>query len=103
MTWPPVKAWTSIIKRKGYNHFVAVNYGGILGRRWVCLVSVLDGGITLKVSWSDLQDISQWRSGWDELIDADESFEEDTLGCKHPSFDSGLSIPLDSENIRPWF
>lgn len=107
MLWPPLKAWTSKYEIYGVSHFVAINYGGELMERWIILTSVLDGSISIKTSWSDLQDPSKWIEGWDEnnLLDASVVLEEqcDNNLCTHPSEDSGLSIPISKKKIRPWF
>ena len=66
MIWPPVKAWTSKLYIDGQVHFVAINYGGVLLKRWVVLMSVLDSTVVVKVSWSQLVNSSDWESGWDE-------------------------------------
>ena len=114
MRWPPNKAWTSTLLRKGYRHFVAINYGGKGKDRWVNLVAVLDGTSCLRVSWAEMKDSSMWISGWEQLSrDQANPFEGnlDSLGtdelkekqvCLHPSIDSGLTIPSDSEINRSW-
>ena len=66
MIWPPVKAWTSEYFIDDQLYFVAINYGGKLLDRWVLLMSVLDSSVVLKVSWSQLNDTSKWKCGWDE-------------------------------------
>ena len=109
MPWPPNKAWTSKFQIHGLNHFVAINYGVELGERWILLSSVLDGSVSIKVSWCELQDSSIWIEGWEE-----NDFLDPPLGisqkcykyfshCNHPSQDSGLTIPISKKNIRPWF
>ena len=107
MLWPPLKAWTSKSQINGLRHFVAINYGGELMERWIILTSVLDGTISLKISCSELQDPSKWIEGWEEnnFSDASLSLEKkcDNNICTHPSEDSGLSIPISINNIRPWF
>ena len=107
--WPPVKAWTSKINLNGQLHFVAINYGGELLKRWVLLMSVLDSTVVVKVSWSQLVDLSKWESGWDKM-NYRESFElvnnkidRKTTNFSHPSIDSGLTIPITEKTIRPWF
>ena len=67
MIWPPAKAWTSKSSIKEQSHFVAINYGGELLNRWVVLMSVLDSSVIVKVSWSELVDLSYWESGWVEI------------------------------------
>ncbi len=115
MHWPPNKAWTSQSSRNGFRHFVAINYGGTGTNRWINLVSVLDGNVRFRVSWSELQDKSIWLSGWKQLPREENiypSHEEENLEsdifikdktCLHPSLDSGLCIPLNKNKIRPWF
>ncbi len=107
MFWPPQKAWTSKSPINGLRHFVAINYGGELMERWIILTSVLDGSVSIKISWSDLQDPSIWIEGWEEndCLDAPFAFDKqcDNNLCTHPSEDSGLSIPISKKNIRPWF
>ena len=109
MTWPPLKAWTSKFPIEGQINFVAINYGGKLLERWVILMSVLDSSVIVKVSWSQLVDSSDWVSGWTETAYSSFSkpvknkYELITTNCNHPSFDSGLTIPITKNNIRPWF
>ena len=115
MRWPPNKAWTSTSLREGYRHFVAINYGGKGLKRWVILVSVLDGNARLRVSWEEMNDISIWISGWLQLSrdqaslpvnsikQNKESISREENICLHPSHDSGLNIPSEPESIRPWF
>ena len=109
MIWPPVKAWTSKVYINGQVHFVAINYGGELLKRWVVFMSVVDSSVVLKVSWSQLVDVSNWEAGWDErnLIDSSEivvnkSVEGPTY-FSPLSIDSGLTIPISETTIRPWF
>ena len=109
MIWPPVKAWTSKNSIKGQVHFVAINYGGELLNRWVVMMSVIDSTLVLKVSWSQLSDLSNWQAGWDErnYIENSKSFDNisdlKTTDFSHPSTDSGLTIPISKNTIRPWF
>ena len=109
MIWPPVKAWTSKFEIDGQFHFVAINYGGRRTDRWVVLMSVLDSNLVVEVSWSQLVDPSNWKCGWDEnnefttnkLINSKcqlRTTESPTL-----SVDSGLTIPISRNIIRPWF
>ena len=114
MHWPPNKAWTSTSLRKGYRHFVAINYGGKSKERWVNLIAVLDGKATLRISFSEICDESKWISGWLQLpkeesisshcMNSEESkkSEKNDSSCPHPSEDSGLLIP-SRKQIRPWF
>ena len=109
MIWPPVKAWTSKVCIYGQAHFVAINYGGELLDRWVVLMSVIDSDLVVKVSWSQLVDLSNWEAGWDErnhlelskLINSRSDIK--TTEFSHPSTDSGLTIPISENIIRPWF
>ena len=115
MEWPPKKSWTSTSLRVGYRHFVAINYGVLDKKRWVGLVSVLNGNARLRVSFEELSDSSKWNSGWLKLSreEANPSLENETCAkklyleaenpfCLHPSFDSGLLISKESPEIRPW-
>lgn len=109
MNWPPVKAWTSKINLNGKAHFVAINYGGVLLKRWVLLMSVLDSNVVVKVPWSQLVDLSYWEAGWYEVNNRaspelvnNKSYVE-TTNFSHPSIDSGLTIPISQKTIRPWF
>ena len=109
MIWPPVKAWTSKVYLNGHIHFVAINYGGELPRRWVLLMSVLDSTVVVKVPWSQLVDLSNWKAGWDEINFRESSelvnnkIDVKTTNLTHPSIDSGLTIPISGKTIRPWF
>ena len=109
MIWPPVKAWTSKININGKLHFVAINYGGELLKRWVLMMSVLDSTVVVKVSWSQLVDLSKWEAGWteinyrvsSELVNNKSDLKTTNFSC--PSIDSGLTIPISEKTIRPWF
>ena len=109
MIWPPVKAWTSKLYIEHQLHFVAINYGGKLLDRWVVLMSVLDSSVVVKVSWSQLVDSSNWQCGWIENNYSNPSQlvnikgEIRTTNYTHPSDDSGLTIPITKNIIRPWF
>tara|TARA_Y100001968_G_scaffold320357_1_gene353171 strand:+ start:899 stop:1237 length:339 start_codon:yes stop_codon:yes gene_type:complete len=109
MIWPPFKAWTSKFKIKGEKHFVAINYGGELLDRWVILISVVDTNLAIKVSWKQLCDQEMWVCGWVENSTSHLSeFSDMEIYLKftnsiYPSLDSGLSIPISTKNIRPWF
>ena len=109
MIWPPVKAWTSKVSINDQVHFVAINYGGELLERWVVLMSVLDSNLIIKVSWSQLIDLSKWKAGWDEgnYIESSKSVNNKndikTSEFSHLSTDSGLTIPISEHSIRPWF
>ena len=109
MIWPPLKAWTSKFKIYGQVHFVAINYGGELLDRWVILMSVLDSSLVLKVYWSQLVDTSHWKCGWGETnyLNSNKlvnnTYEIRLSNCKKLSIDSGLTIPISKDSIRPWF
>ena len=109
MIWPPVKAWTSKKSINGQVHFVAINYGGKLLDRWIVFMSVLDSTLVVKVSWSQLVDLSNWEAGWDERKYLELSklnnneIDIKNIDFSHPSSDSGLTIPISENNIRPWF
>ncbi len=109
MTWPPVKAWTSKTVINRQTHFVAINYGGEFLKRWVILMSVLDSSVVVKVSWSQLFESSNWESGWAEINYLETSRSVNTrvdlkkTDLYHPSIDSGLTIPISKNTIRPWF
>ena len=109
MNWPPVKAWTSKLYIEGQLHFVAINYGGELSTRWVIMMSVLDSSVVVKVSFLELIDPGNWESGWvdvnylnfSEL--GDNKVESRTTINSYLSIDSGLTIPITKNFIRPWF
>mgnify|MGYP001371190271 CR=1 FL=1 len=109
MIWPPLKAWTSKTGIDGQIHFVAINYGGELLERWVVLMSVLDSSVVLKVSWTQLIDPSDWECGWSEINylnstkQVNRNCEIRISDCTNPSVDSGLTIPITKNTIRPWF
>jgi len=109
MNWPPLKAWTSKENNKCQRHFVAINYGGKHLERWVLLMSVLDSSVVIKVSWSQLVDPSNWECGWDENNQSDSSKLVDSkceirsTNFSYSSIDSGLTIPITKNFIRPWF
>ena len=109
MIWPPVKAWTRKIHIDGHVHFVAINYGGELLEKWVILMSVIDSNVVIKVPWFELLDSSIWESGWDEINNKESSKQVNnkaevcTTDLSYPSSDSGLTIPLNKNSIRPWF
>ncbi len=109
MIWPPVKAWTSKLAIRGNIHFVAINYGGELINKWVVLMSVVDSCVVVKVAFSQLSDSSKWKPGWDEITNLEslkfinENTDVETSNFLHPSADSGLTIPLTENSIRPWF
>ena len=109
MIWPPAKAWTSNFCIDRQVHFVAINYGGESLNRWVILMSVLDSNVVVKVSWSKLVDSSNWESGWakkkytkfSKLVNS--KVDVRTTELSHPSTDSGLTIPITKNSVRPWF
>ena len=109
MNWPPLRAWTSKNNIEGQRYFVAINYGGELLERWVVLMSVLDSTVVIKVFFQKLVDPSSWECGWDESNYSDSSalsnskVETITSNCSYPSVDSGLTIPITKNFIRPWF
>ena len=109
MNWPPVKAWTSSIYIDNQLHFVAINYGGKSLERWVILMSVLDSCVVIKIPWSNLVNSSNWECGWNEIDSSNSSKLVNskcairTTNCKHPSVDSGLTIPITENIVRPWF
>ena len=109
MIWPPIKAWTSKVYIEGQIYFVAINYGGELLKRWVILMSVLDSNVVVKVPWSQLVDLSCWEPGWAEINNIEFSklvnnkSDIKTTYTSHPSIDSGLTIPISKDSIRPWF
>ena len=109
MIWPPVKAWTSKEYINGQVHFVAINYGGEFLNRWVVMMSVIDSAVVLKVPWSKLCDFSYWEVGWNERNYIESSKLANnisnvvTTDLSHPSIDSGLTIPISENTIRPWF
>tara|TARA_B100000579_G_scaffold274855_1_gene227109 strand:+ start:6132 stop:6470 length:339 start_codon:yes stop_codon:yes gene_type:complete len=109
MIWPPLKAWTRMSSIENQIHFVAINYGGKLLERWVILMSVLDSDLVIKVYWPELVDPSSWKCGWDEydFLKSSEFVEKKcrarTSICACPSIDSGLTVPITKNIIRPWF
>tara|TARA_B100000965_G_scaffold381648_1_gene379283 strand:+ start:1395 stop:1724 length:330 start_codon:yes stop_codon:yes gene_type:complete len=109
MIWPPIKAWTSKLPIDNQVHFVAINYGGKRIDRWVILMSVLDSRLVVKVSWPQLIDSSIWECGWNQNNCSNSShvvnskYKITTANDNHPSVDSGLTIPITKEIIRPWF
>ena len=109
MIWPPAKAWTSNVSIDGQVHFIAINYGGELLKRWVVLMSVLDSNVVVKVSWSQLVDLSNWEAGWNKINNIEfyklvnNRSDIKTTDFSQPSIDSGLTIPISKDTIRPWF
>ena len=109
MIWHPVKAWTRKAYLNGQIHFVAINYVGELQGRWVVLMSVLESTVVVKVQWSQLVDSSDWECGWIENNYSNFSTlvnikgEKKTTNYIHLSDDSGLTIPITKNIIRPWF
>ena len=108
MIWPPVKAWTSKTCIDGNYHFVAINYGGELHKKWIILMSVIDSSVVVKVSWSQLVDSSEWVPGWDDKNNIAPNKSSNAADVKkidftYPSIDSGLTIPITVDIVRPWF
>ncbi len=108
MIWPPVKAWTSKFEIDGQLHFVAINYSGKFNDRWVLLMSVLDSNVVVKVPWTELLDPLKWECGWGENNYSNYrkpvNYEvKINTECTHLSSDSGLTIPIIENIIRPWF
>ncbi len=109
MIWPPVKAWTSKFNIDGHTHFVAINYGGKPNDRWVIMMSVLDSSVVVKVSFSQLIDPSNWECGWAESTYSNSSKKVENkekkriINLTYLSVDSGLTIPIATNTIRPWF
>ena len=67
VSWKPAKAWTSVLPREGRRHFRLVLQGGRGSERWVELVSLLEPQVRLRESWQQLQDKTQWESGWQPI------------------------------------
>ena len=72
-------------------------------------MAVIDSSVVVKVLWSQLVDSSKWKAGWEEKK-YEESYEEfhsegdnKNIEFTHPSHDSGLTIPISENSIRPWF
>ena len=108
MIWPPIKAWTSIFSIDRKHHFVAINYGGESHEKWIILMSVIDSSVVVKVPWSQLVDSSQWVPGWSDeknifSYKSSNAAAIKTVDFTHPSIDSGLTIPISVDIIRPWF
>ena len=111
MKWPPSKAWTSVKAINGFNHFVAINYGGKLDQRWVNLVSVVESNVFFKISWIEMNNSSKWIQGWENIDITNHGKEGNNfnfdkccdLSCLYPSNDSGLTIPIiDGIELREW-
>ena len=72
-------------------------------------MSVLDSKVVIKVSWSQLIYSSNWESGWNDSINegsynlVNNKGYVKTSQFSHPSIDSGLTIPICKNKIRPWF
>ncbi|WP_269623116.1 TIGR02450 family Trp-rich protein [Prochlorococcus marinus] len=109
--WPPPKAWTSIVLVKGFRHFVAFNYSPRQKEALVYLVSVIDGDIRLQVSFEELSNKMLWLQGWHDFDDKDVVIEHSSKKTRKininthldPSRDSGLTMPIEIAEIRPWF
>jgi len=67
VAWKPTEAWTSSTPRSGRRHFRLVLQGGRGDGRWVELASLLEPQMRLRQSWKQLQDKSQWQSGWQPI------------------------------------
>ena len=114
MKWPPNKAWKTNIPIKGHSYFVAINYGGRGEKRWVNLVSVIDGRVRLKVSFLDITNDKVWENGWAEKnLRNEKNFHsrttrllneetENNFACIHPSIDAGFLSTEKEIKIRPW-
>jgi len=70
MARPPAQAWTrQDAVAGGYRHFQLVLQGGRGSTRWVELAAVLNPQHRERVSFVDLKDRTQWRSGWHQIVD----------------------------------
>ncbi len=72
MSWKPAEAWTSLRPRGGRRHFRVILQGGRGAERWVELASLLEPQVRLRENWTQLQDKTEWQSGW-QPIPADDS------------------------------
>ncbi len=103
MNWPPNKAWTSSTERKGFRHFIAINYGGKGGDRWVNLASVLDGNARLRVSWNEMKVSTLWSSGWQQLPKVDSNQPESALNNLEVEQEGSCLHPSEDFDSRPWY
>ena len=70
MAGPPAQAWTRQDAAAGeYRHFQVVLQGGRGSNRWVELAAVLNPQHRERVSFVDLRNPSQWRSGWHQIVE----------------------------------
>ena len=80
MGWLPAKAWTSQQPVHGYRHFERMTNGGRGPARWVELAAVLNPQHRERVLWSDLNDPSQWVSGWQPIVETEDAISPPTAG-----------------------
>ena len=102
--WPPIMSWTTLIPYKGAFHFVAISHGKKDNIRFAYLVSVLYGEISLRVTFNELNDLTKWLPGWVEISD-DHSIRNSSKTKDfylYSSEDSGLPIPITTNDCRPW-
>ena len=59
--------WTSNRPISGLRHFVMVNQINEKDKITCLMVSVLDVGINLKITYQELINSTNWRKGWVEL------------------------------------
>ena len=59
--------WTSIKPINGLRHFVLVNETKEKGNIIFLMVSVLDSGINLRVTYEELINSGNWHEGWINL------------------------------------
>ena len=67
--WPPNKKWTSTKPFMGYRHFELSIYGGLKDNRWVELFAVNDPTVISRISWQEINDSSQWSTGWLHVVE----------------------------------
>ena len=72
MRLPPNPTWTSVRKRMGYRHFQVKCYGGKGTERWVELYPLIRKEILVRVLVSELNDHSEWTSGWLQLKEGED-------------------------------
>ena len=82
----------------------------LVGIKTDCLVySNITTGIETSDKWGEVKRVSNDNipKTYECLInnkrDDNNKYELITNNCNHPSFDSGLTIPITTNNIRPWF
>ena len=78
MPWKPAEAWTSLSPREGRRHFRVILQGGRGADRWVELASLLSPQVRLRERWTQLQDKTQWQSGW-QPIPPDDPTDSDSV------------------------